>query len=69
MKILVDKMPEYSWVAEQCLFTEKTGSRVYGIYYSYIDECECKISGRICELQLDGECPYLKEQNNERDFI
>ena len=66
MKIFVDKMPEYYWVDEQCLFAKKTGEEICGRDYCNIDECECKISGRTCALQLYDECPYLKEQKDER---
>ena len=64
MKIIVDKMPRYYYVADDCLFAKRTGEEIGGKDYSYLDECKCKINGRTCELQLWGECPYLKEEEN-----
>lgn len=65
MKILVDKMPRYYYVEDDCLFAKRTGERICGNDYSCLDECRCKISDRICELQLYNKCPYLKGEENE----
>ena len=64
MKIIVDKMPRYFCVEDDCIFAEETGKQICGKSYYYIPECKCKISGEPCELQYD-DCPYLKEQEFE----
>lgn len=66
MKILVDKMPRRLCVEKDCIFAEKTGQELSIFNFDFSMEwCKCKISGFYCDLQLDGKCPYLKEQNDE----
>ena len=61
MKLLINKMPRYNYVEEDCLFAKSTGNQIGGKNYSYLDECNCKISGYTCNLQRYDECPYLTE--------
>lgn len=67
MKILVDKMPRRIYVEKDCIFAEKTGQELstFDFDFSIMEWCKCKINGFYCDLQLDGKCPYLKEQDNE----
>ena len=67
MKIIVDKMPRYFYVEEDCLFAEKTGEVIGGKDWSYLEECKCKISGHTCNLQKHNDCPYLKELFDQKD--
>ena len=54
MKILVDKKPECK---ADCVFSDyQCNDRYWGEYI-------CMLSNGFCDI---GDCPYLKEQQNER---